>query len=86
MLHICCRANATQCCEFLIRTYFIYFPNEYESWVNAGNRERMTAVMLCTLTASNKCLQSLLAGGGIDIHLIDSNKLSAYQIALNSKN
>jgi vancomycin resistance protein YoaR len=46
----------------------------------------MTGAMLCSLTGSNDCLTYLLDAGGIDIHLIDSNKLSAYQIALNSKN
>jgi hypothetical protein len=35
---------------------------------------------------SNLCLELLLKAGGIDIHLIDSNKLSPYQIALNAKN
>lgn len=42
--------------------------------------------MLCALTGSNNCLKELLEAGGIDIHLIDGNKLSAYQMALNSKN
>lgn len=42
--------------------------------------------MLCVLNNSNDCLQLLLEVGGIDIHVIDSNKLSAYNLALNSKN
>ena len=42
--------------------------------------------MLCSLTGSNDSLKILLDYGGIDIHLIDSNKLSAYQIAMSSKN
>ena len=42
--------------------------------------------MLCALTGSNNCLKWLLLAGGIDIHLIDTNKLSAYQMALNAKN
>ena len=46
----------------------------------------MTGIMLCALAGSNDCLKLLLEAGGIDIHGIDSNKLSAYQIALNSKN
>ena len=46
----------------------------------------MTGTILCSLTGSNECLKYLLEAGGVDIHLIDSNKLSAYQIALNSKN
>jgi ankyrin repeat protein len=46
----------------------------------------MTAAMLCALTGSNDCLKVLLEAGGVDIHVIDSNKLSAYQTALNSKN
>jgi hypothetical protein len=46
----------------------------------------MTPAMLCSLTGSNDSLKILLDYGGIDIHLIDSNKLSAYQIAMSSKN
>ena len=42
--------------------------------------------MLAVLCHSNDCLKLLLQMGGIDIHLIDNNKLSTYQLALNSKN
>lgn len=42
--------------------------------------------MLASLTRGNDCLALLLRIGAVDIHLIDANKLSAYQMALNSKN
>jgi hypothetical protein len=42
--------------------------------------------MICALSHSNECLSLLLRLGAVDIHLIDGNKLSAYQIALNCKN
>ena len=74
------------CLDYLLKTYYQYFPSEYEGWVNSPSREGMTPAMLCALSGSNDCLQILLAAGGVDIHLIDGNKLSAYQIALNSKN
>ena len=46
----------------------------------------MTAIMLCTLTGSNDCLMLILEIGGVDIHTIDNNKQTAYNIDLNSKN
>lgn len=46
----------------------------------------MTPIMLCALNHSNECMGLLLGMGAVDIHLIDANKLSAYQIALNCKN
>ena len=42
--------------------------------------------MICALHSSNECLSMLLNIGRVDIHMIDSNKLSAYQMALNNKN
>lgn len=42
--------------------------------------------MICTLSQSDSTLEYLLSMGGVDIHLIDTNKLSAYQMALNCKN
>lgn len=64
----------------------MYFPEDYECWVNATTKEGLTAVMICALSQSNQCLMWLLKTGGVDIHLIDGNKLSAYQMALNCKN
>lgn len=86
MLHLSCRYNAVKCVEYLLKTYYLYFPAEYDWWVNLGSRERMTPAMLCSLCGSNDALKVLLDYGGVDIHLIDSNKLSAYQISLNAKN
>jgi ankyrin repeat protein len=54
--------------------------------VNAPSKEGTTPVMLCALNHSNQCLALLLNMGAVDIHLIDANKFSAYQIALNCKN
>jgi hypothetical protein len=42
--------------------------------------------MLCVLSHAESSLETLLRAGGVDIHIIDSNKLSAYQLALNCKN
>lgn len=42
--------------------------------------------MICILAQSHTALEYLLRMGGVDIHLIDANKLSAYQMALNCKN
>jgi ankyrin repeat protein len=54
--------------------------------VNSANKEGLTAVMICALSQGNQCIALLLKLGAVDIHLIDENKLSAYQIALNCKN
>lgn len=48
-----CRENAAKCLDYICRTYYQYFPEDYELWVNTPNKEGMTAVMLCALNRSN---------------------------------
>lgn len=38
------------------------------------------------INRSHKALDTILRCGGVDIHLLDEHKMSAYEIALNYKN
>ena len=42
--------------------------------------------MVAIVNRSHKALEVLLNYGGIDIHVIDSNKMTPYEVALNYKN
>lgn len=42
--------------------------------------------MVAIINDSKNCMKILLLYGGVDIFLVDNNKLTSYQIALTNKN
>lgn len=54
--------------------------------INAKTVEGYTPLMVSILYDSKVFLQTLLEYGGLDIFIINSNKLTAYQLAVSNKN
>lgn len=86
MLHLCAKNNAVLCADYILKSMFKVYPDEYEILLNAKSREGMTACMQAVMIFSHEVLAVFLEYGGVDLYEIDSNKMTAYQLAFNAKN
>ena len=59
---------------------------EYQAFVNMKTVEGYTPIVVAIINRAHKALEVFLGYGGIDIHVIDGNKMTPYEIALNYKN
>ena len=58
----------------------------YIEFVNEKTVEGYTPIVVAIINRSHRALEVLLSYGGIDIHVIDSSKMTPYEISLNYKN
>lgn len=86
LTHLCCRWDADNCLEFLLKEYFSTNPRGYVDLVNAPTIEGYTCLHLCSIWGSEKCLKVLLTYGGLNMAARDGTAKTAYQTAQNFKN
>lgn len=67
MTHLCCRWDADNSLEYLLKNYFLSKPDGYIDFVNAPTIEGYTCLHLCALWQSEKCFYVLHHYGGLSL-------------------
>lgn len=86
LLHYSARWNAVHCLEYLLREKYQHDQEEYLAMLNAKSIEGYSPLMVAILYDAKDFMQTLLEYGGVDIFLINNNRLTAYQLAVSNKN
>ena len=85
LTHLCCRWDADDCLEYLLKEFFAENPKKYVDFVNAQTVEGYTCLHLCAIWMSEKCLKVLLNYGGVNLHARDSKNMIPYDVSLSYK-
>ncbi len=72
--------------QLCLRWLYQKDSGNYEQIINRKNCEGDTPLITACMYKSNAVLKILLEYGGIDLYVMNSKKLTAYQIALNLVN
>jgi ankyrin repeat protein len=86
LLHFCAKNNAYKCTEYVLKSQFRHHPHEYKKLINAKTMEGYTPLAIAIINRSHRVLERLFEYGGVDTHILDDQKMSPYEIAINHKN
>ena len=86
ILHYICKNNSVYCMELCLRWLYQSDPSAYQNTINMKNCDGDTPIIVACLYKSNQIIRTMLDYGGVDIYAMNSKKLTAYQISLNSIN
>ncbi len=86
MLHYCARWDAVECMSYILKDKYRLDHDNYSTMTNAKTIEGYTPLMVSILYDSRNFITEFLSYGGIDIFIINNNKLTAYQLAVGNKN
>lgn len=85
-MHHCAKFNAVQSMKKLLKNIYQDDKDEYLYLINLQTSEGYTPLMLSVIYKSNETMMLILKLGGSDLSLISSNKMRAYDFAINYKN
>ena len=85
LIHLCCRWDADNCLEYLLKDYFCQHPKNYIDFVNAETNEGFTCLHLCAIWKSEKCFYILHSFGGLCLNIKDKFNKTPYETATEYK-
>ncbi len=82
LTHLCCRWDADNCLEYLLKDYFCSNPTNYIDFVNAPTSEGYTCLHLCAMWKAEKCFYVLHHYGGLNFNARDKMMKTPYETAV----
>ena len=81
MVHYCCRYDAENCLEYLLKNYFVEKGAGYLDYVNARTAEGYTPLHLCAMWKGEKAFAVLYYYGGLNLGSRDKLSKTALDLA-----
>ena len=81
MTHYCCRYDADNCLEYLLKNYFVENGSAYIDYVNAPTAEGYTPLHLCATWRGEKAFPVLYYYGGLNLGSRDMSNRTPLDLA-----
>ena len=81
MTHYCCRYDADNCLEYLLKNYFVENGSAYIDYVNAPTAEGYTSLHLCATWKGEKSFTVLYYYGGLNLGSRDMSNRTPLDLA-----
>jgi hypothetical protein len=79
--HICCRFDAYNCLDYLLKHFFLENAVRFIDYVNAPTSEGDTPLHLCGVWRAEKCFNVLYFYGGLHLSAFNRNNKTPYNTA-----